>query len=162
VVRVLDVATANAAGGVYGTLMVGILLAAESPGHETYGETVGAAAIVLGLYWLTSLYAHLLGDRLKKQESLNLALVRRMCLYELPIIEGALVPLVALLVAWAAGASLTTGIRVAVWTMVGTVVALEVAAGWRARLGARGVWLQAAAGATMGLAVVAAKLVLHG
>ncbi|MBV9917568.1 MAG: hypothetical protein JO153_13775 [Solirubrobacterales bacterium] len=158
----LDVATANAAGGVYGTLMVGILLAAESPGHETYGETVGAAAIVLGLYWLTSLYAHLLGDRLKKQESLNLALVRRMCLYELPIIEGALVPLVALLVAWAAGASLTTGIRVAVWTMVGTVVALEVAAGWRARLGARGVWLQAAAGATMGLAVVAAKLVLHG
>jgi hypothetical protein len=160
--RVLDVAGANASGAVYGTLMVGVLLAAESPGHETYGETLGAAAIVLGLYWLTSLYAHLLGARLQRQESLNFSLVRRMCLYELPIIEGALVPLLALLVAWAAGASLTSGVRIAVWTMVGTVVALEVAAGWRARLGARMVWLQAAAGATMGLAVVAAKVVLHG
>ncbi len=154
-------AVGNAEGAVYGTLMIGVLLAAEDGRRDGYPETIGAAAIVLVLYWLTSFYTHILGVRLRNRESLDRGLFWRTCTHELPIIEGALIPVLVLLIAWAAGAHVTGGVTAALWTAAISIVALELAAGWRARLSPRGLWLQAAAGVVMGIAILSLKLVLH-
>jgi len=140
--------------------MIGVLLAAEDARREGYAATIEAAVVVLALYWLTSLYTHTLGARLRGRESLSPSLIWRSCVHELPILEGALIPVLALLVTWAAGLALTSGVTVALWTAVVCIVVLEVAAGWRARHRG-GLWLQVAVGATMGLALIALKLVLH-
>ncbi len=141
--------------------MIGVLLAAEDARHESYPEAIGAAVLVLVLYWLTNLYTHILGGRLRSGEPFNLTLFRRSCVHELPIVEGAVLPVLILLVAWAAGASLTSAVTAALWTTAISIIVLEIAAGWRARLPPQDLWLQAGAGALLGLAIIALKLVLH-
>lgn len=151
----------NAGDAVYGAVMIGVLFAAEDSRREGYPETVGAAVIVLALYWLTSLYTHTLGMRLRTGEPLSAAIFWRGCVHELPLIEGGLVPLLVLLAAWAAGASVTSGATAAVWTAAATIVVLELTTAWRSRLNMRRLWIQAGAGALMGFAIIALKLVLH-
>ncbi len=157
----LTVGAANAEGAVYGTLMIGVLLAAEDADRVGYPDTIGAAAIVLALYWLANLYTHTLGLRLKTREPLNVRLILRSCVHELPIIEGALIPVLALLVAWAAGATVASAVTAALWAAAVSIVLLEIAAGWLARLRPHDLWLQAGIGAVMGLAVIGLKLLLH-
>jgi hypothetical protein len=141
--------------------MIGVLLAAEDARHEGYLQTVEAAAIILVLYWIAHFYTHTLAIRLTKREELNASLFWSSCMHELPVIEGAIIPVLALLVAWAAGATVTAGVTAALWTAAVSIVALEIAAGWRARLQPRRLWLQAGAGVLMGAVVIALKLVLH-
>jgi hypothetical protein len=155
------VAVDNAGGAAYGTVMVGVLLAAEDSHREGYPETIGAASVVLALYWLLSLYTHTLGIRLRTKGRLSLRLLWRSCAHELAIVEGAFVPVLALLIAWVAGATVTSGVTVALWVTVVSLVTLEVAAAWRARTRPLEAWLQAALGAVMGLAIIALKLILH-
>ena len=132
--------------------MVGVLFAAEDAPRVGYLETVEAAALVLVLYWLTGFYANELAIRVQTREHVNL---------KLSVIEGGLVPILALLVAWASGAGVRAGVTAAVWTTAATLIALEVAAGWRARPGFKPLLLQASVGAAMGLAIVVLKLMLH-
>ena len=47
------------------------------------------------------------------------------------------------------------------WATAVSIVTLEVAAAWRGGLRRVDVWIQAGAGAVMGLAIIALKLVLH-
>jgi hypothetical protein len=49
----VSLAARNVEGAVYGTVVVGVLLAAEDPRRVGYPETVEAALLVLTLYWLT-------------------------------------------------------------------------------------------------------------
>jgi hypothetical protein len=151
----------NAGGAIYGTVMIGVLFAAESSGSLGYPDTVAAALIVLALYWLTHLYTYTLGTRLRTGEPLSARVFWRSCIHELPIIEGALLPLLVLLVAWAAGASITTGVNIAVWTTAVSIIGLEVAAGWRSGLGLSRLLLQVCVGAAIGITIVGLKLLLH-
>ena len=157
----LGLAAENVEGAVYGTVAVGVLFAAEDARRVGYPETVEAAALVLALYWLTGFYAHELAIRVLRSEQVNLRLMWRSFLHELTVIEGGLIPVLALLVAWASGASVTVGVAAAVWATAATIIALEVAAGCRARPGFKRLLLQAGAGVAMGLAIVALKLMLH-
>ena len=156
-----EVTLDNAGGAVYGTVMLGVLLAAEDPVDVGYTDTIGAALVVLALYWLTHLYTYTLGTRLRTGEPLNTRVFWRSCLHELPVLEGALLPLVVLLVSWAAGASVSTGVTIATWTAAIAIVVLEFIAGWRSRLGLDRLWLQAVMGTLIGFAIIALKLLLH-
>jgi hypothetical protein len=138
-----------------------VLFAAEDAPRVGYPETIEAAAIVLALYWLTGFYAHELAIRVQRREQVHLRLLWRSCLHELTVIEGGLIPVLAVLVAWAAGATVAVGVTAAVWTTAATIVALEVAAGCRARPGPKRLLLQASVGVAMGLAIVVLKLMLH-
>jgi hypothetical protein len=157
----IDVTMANAGGAVYGAAMVGILLAAEDARHEGYPATIEAAAVVLVFYWLGSLYAHGLGVRLQRRERLNAGLLWRSCVYELPLLEGALLPVLVLLITWGAGVAITTGANAALWTAAGTVVLLEAVAGWRSRGRWTDVAVQFGGGVVMGFALLGLKFVLH-
>lgn len=152
----------NPAGAVYGLITIGALLAAESGLRETYPETVGSAAIAVVLYWFAHSYADVLGLRLSSEQ-------RRVSGRELwetfvqdwAIARGASAPLLALLVAWGTGASQTTAVTAGVWTAVGSLIVFEVAAGIRSRARPVELVLEIVVGATMGLAILALRALLH-
>jgi hypothetical protein len=151
----------NPSGLVYGTILVATLLAAESPKRETFAKTVAAVAISMIVYWLSASYAELTGQRLREEDPFEAAAFARAATHELPVIAGALGPLLALLVCWGAGATLSTAVTVAIWTAVVIIVATEVGLGVRAELTGRQLVVQTGMGVLLGLLVLALRVLLH-
>jgi hypothetical protein len=137
------------------------VLASESVRRETLLETIGATVLALSLYWLAHSYAATLGDRLDRHIPLTAAGIVRSLLRDRAIVRGAGIPILALVLASALGASLATAVTVAVWTSAATVIAFEVVAAIRARLRGTELLVQVCAGAVMGLAIIALRTVLH-
>jgi hypothetical protein len=151
----------NPGGAVYGIITIGALLAAESGARETYAETVGSAVIAVLLYWIAHSYADVLGLRLSEHESFGwqrlwLAFVR-----DWAIVKGASVPLAALVVAWAAGAEQATALTVGVWAAVASLIAFELAAAVRSQAKPIEFVVEGLVGATMGIAILALRALLH-
>ncbi len=146
---------------IYGLMTVGALLAAESAGSETYAETVGAVVITMIVYWLAHSYAEFASERLKERQPARFAALARIMVVQVPILLGAAVPLLALLVDWAVGASLETAVITALITAAVVIMLLEVVAGVRAKQSGLELVLQALFGAVLGLLIIALRLVLH-
>lgn len=146
---------------VYGTISVGALLAAESAHQETYVDTVIAVVLTLLLYVLAHTYAEYTSERLREGEPLRFKAFGRTALREAWLLPGAGVPLLALLICWPLGASLSTAVNAAVWTSAGMVVVLEITAGVRAGESGRDLAVDTAVGALLGLLVIALRYVLH-
>jgi hypothetical protein len=151
----------NPGGAVYGIITIGALLAAESGAHETYPETVGSAALATMLYWFAHSYADVLGLRLSEEQSIGGGRLWQTFVRDWAIVRGASVPLLALLVAWAAGAEQATALTVGVWAAVASLIAFEVAAGIRSQAKPAELVLEVLVGATMGLAILALRALLH-
>jgi hypothetical protein len=152
---------ANPGGVIYGILAIGALLAAESGEHESYLDTLASAAIAAALYWVAHAYAELLGQRLAERERLGASALARALAHDWAIMRGAALPLLAIVVAWVAGASQQTAVIAALWSAIASVVAFELLAGVRAQASARELVFDAGVGAAMGLTVLALKIVLH-
>ena len=106
-------------------ILIGALLAAESGLHDSYSATVASVAIGPSpSYWLAHSYAAMLGRRLSERGRLSLGALVQALAREWAIVRGALIPLLALLVCWAAGASQATGIAVAIWAAVVALIML--------------------------------------
>jgi hypothetical protein len=146
---------------VYGTISVGALLAAESAHQETYPDTVIAVVLTLLLYVFAHTYAEYTGERLRESEPLRFQEFRRTALKEAWLLPGAGVPLLALLICWVIGTSLSTAVNAAVWTSAGMVLVLEITAGVRAGESGRDLAVDTAVGALLGLLVIALRYVLH-
>jgi hypothetical protein len=155
------VPTGNVAGVIYGVITVGALMAAEAGRHESYVDKVASALIATLLYWLAHAYADLLGGRLGTGDRLTAATLARALGHDWAIVRGAALPLLALVIAWIAGASQEAGVTAALRTAVITVVLLELVAGARARTTPGELLLKGAVGVTMGLAILALKGVLR-
>jgi NADH:ubiquinone oxidoreductase subunit 6 (subunit J) len=151
----------NTGAVLYGTITVGALLAAESAKRETYGRTVGAVAIAMVLYWLVHAYSGFTEQRVARNQPLALSDLARTLAQELMIIGGAALPLLALLVCWATGASLSSAVNVAVWTSAVMILIVEVVAGVRAELSGRELVAQTAFGASFGLLVIILNVLLR-
>ena len=152
---------ANPARFVYGTVVVGALLATESAQSETYPETVAAVGLALVVYWLAHTYAEFTARRLAGTARLTPAELGQSMAHEAPLVLGALLPVLALLLCWLARARLTTGVTVAIWTSVAMIAIIQVVAAMRARPSLPAVVLQSAIGLALGVLVIAIKLVLH-
>jgi hypothetical protein len=151
----------NLGSAVYGLITVSALIAAESAGQETYAETVAGVALAMVLYWVAHAYSELVAWRVRRGEALTPGSLGRMLRWELPILAGGSPPLLAVLIAWAAGATLGTAIDIALWTGVATIIAVEVGAGIQADLSGRKLLIQAVVGAAFGLLILLLRLVLH-
>jgi len=151
----------NPGGVVYGVIVIGALLAAESDRHETYAAALGSAVIAAALYWLAHSYAKVIGHRLSEGKRLTARTLSRALAHDWAIVRGAAIPILALLVCWAAGVAQQTGVTVSLWSAAVSLVALELAAGVRSRATARELTLEAGVGILMGLAILALKVVLH-
>ncbi|HTU85951.1 MAG TPA: ester cyclase [Solirubrobacteraceae bacterium] len=151
----------NLGSGTYGLITVSALIAAESATRETYAETVVGVVLALILFWLAHAYSELVGWRLRRPERLTWVGLGRALRQELPILVGATPPLLALLIAWVAGAKLGTAITIALWTAAAALFATEFAAGIQADLCGRDLAIQALVGAALGVLILALKLALH-
>jgi hypothetical protein len=151
----------NSAGVVYGTIAVAALLAAETARSETYAETVAAVLITLVLYWLAHAYSEFTGRRLEGGEPFSLAGFGRTAVHELSVLIGAAIPLLALVIAWIAGAQLTTAVTASVWVAAAMIVAFELTIAIRAHAPRRELVAQTAFGMLLGLLVIALRVVLH-
>lgn len=140
---------------------MGAVLATESARRETLLATLGATVLALVLYWLAHSYAATLGERLDEHTPLTAVAIVRSLAHDRAIVRGACFPILALLIASAAGATLATAVLVAVWTSAGTVVALELIAAIRAELRGMELIVQVCIGAVMGLAIIGLRTVLH-
>ena len=151
----------NSGAYVYGTILVATLLAAESPGHETYGETAGAVALALVIYWVAISYAEYVGHRAADGEHFTAGGFTTAALHELPVMIGAVGPLVALVACRLAGAPLHLGVTVAVWSAIGLIIATELGLGIRSRLDGVDLVVQTGFGIIVGVAVIGLRLLLH-
>ena len=151
----------NPAGAVYGMIVIGALLAAESGRYESHADAVGSALIALGLYWLAHAYASVLGRRLATHERLTPSALGRALMHDRAIVRGAAIPLLALLLAWASGAGRETAVNVALWSTVTGLVAFELLAGIGSRTTPRELVLEVGVGIAMGVGIVALKVLLH-
>lgn len=151
----------NTAGILYGTIMVGALLAAESARQQNYPDTVGAVAIAIALYWLVHAYTRDTERRVERREPLTFGGLVRTLAQELTIVAGALVPLLALFICWAVGASLPTAVNADVYTCAAIIVLVEVGAAIRAELSGRELVAQISFGAFFGLLVIVLNLLLR-
>ncbi len=146
---------------VYGVIVIGALLAAESARHESHLDTAASAVIAAALYWLAHSYAEVLGRRLSTQQRLTSTALVQALGHNWAILRGAATPVLALVIAWASGAGQQTAVTVALWSAVASLVALELIAGIRSRAAPGELVLEVAVGMTMGLGVIALKIVLH-
>jgi membrane protein YqaA with SNARE-associated domain len=151
----------NPARVVYGIVLIGALLAAESGSHESFADTLGSALIALGIYWLAHAYSEVLGRRLASPGRLTVGMLWRALKYEWALVEGAAIPLVALVLAWVAGTTQETAVTVALWSAVGGLILFELVAGIRSNATRRELALDAGVGVAMGLAILALKVILH-
>jgi hypothetical protein len=151
----------NPAGAIYWMVAIGALLAAESGLRDTYLETLASALIALALYWLAHAYADMLGQRLEKRARLTAAGLGRNLLHDWAIMRGGAVPLLVLVVCWAAGASQETAITVDLWVTAVNLLAYELLAGLRARSRPAELLLEGCVGAAMGLGILALRVILH-
>jgi hypothetical protein len=155
------VSPSNAAGIVYGVITVGALMAAESGRHESFIDALVSAVLATLLYWLAHAYADLLGRRLDTRDRLTARALAQALAHDWAIVRGAAIPLLALVIAWAAGASREAGVTAALRTAVVAVIAFELLAGVRARSTPGELLLKGAVGVLMGIGILAVKGVLR-
>jgi len=146
---------------VYGVIVIGALLAAESGRHESYPETLGSAALAAALYWLAHAYASVLGRRLTHNERLSAGVLARALAHDWSLIRGAAIPLIALVIAWVSGAQQETAVTAALWSAIASLVIFELIAGIRSRATSGELVLEVSVGLAMGLAILALKIILH-
>jgi hypothetical protein len=142
-------------------ILIGALLAAESGRHETYLDTEASALIATTTFWLAHAYATMLGRRLGGHERLTPRSLARALADSSSLLIGAAVPMLVLLVAWITGASQSTGVTAALWSVVAILIALELIAGIRSRVSPAELALDLAVGVTLGVGILALKIVLH-
>ncbi|MFL5861201.1 MAG: hypothetical protein ACJ780_10515 [Solirubrobacteraceae bacterium] len=151
----------NAAGLVYGVILVATLLSAESALRETYAKTVVGVLVALTTYWLALTYAGFTGERLEHEEGASLPLLGRAAVHELTVLYGAAIPLASLLVFWVADASLSTAVLWSVYVADAVIIGAEVLIGIRAGLTGLALIGHVVIGAVLGVLVLALRLLLH-
>jgi hypothetical protein len=151
----------NPAGVVYGVIVIGALLAAESGRHEGYPDTIASAAIAAGLYWLAHAYAGVLGARLTSGGRLTARALARALAHDWALVRGAAIPLLALLIAWVAGAQPEDAVTTALWCAIVSLIIFELIAGIRTHATPAELVLEVGVGIAMGTAILVLKIILH-
>ncbi len=113
------------------------------------------------MYWLAHAYADVLGRRLAVHERLTLRALGQALAEESAILRGAALPLAVLVLGWILGAGQETAITIALWSTVAALIAFELIAGVRSHATRGELALDVAVGTTMGVAIIALKVILH-
>jgi hypothetical protein len=147
-------------GAITGTVVCAAAIA-YSAGHVD--STVDLSLAILGtvaVYWVAHLHAVTIGNSLTHRHH-PLAAVRHALVETLPIAGASIVPLAVLLVTRLLGAELRTSAWAALIATIALLAIYSYVAGVRGGLERTGSLMCAAAGAGVGLLVVALKVALH-
>lgn len=146
---------------VYGTMVVGTVLDAEGIKTETFSETIFGVALAMVLLWLAHSYAALTGHRLSRGEHLTTKLLSHHLAHEAPILLGAVVPLLTVIVWSATGASLSESLSAGIWADVAMIVIINVVAAFVSELRGTDILVQTTVGVVLGIGIIGVKLIFH-
>lgn len=155
----------NPRNTVYGTIGVGLVIAAEDPTTETYPSLIAATVVAIITYWIAHSYAYWVAERLRRgtthQPSWSVRGLFGAAAHEWPLAEGAAAPIAALLIAWAAGLPMTAADTAALSTAAACLVLFEIAGGLRRGVAAAPLVANACLGLLLGSSLFVVKDLLH-
>ena len=146
---------------VYGTMVVGTVLDAEGIKTETFSETIFGVTLAMVLLWLAHSYASLTGHRLTQGEHLTRKLLSHHLAHEAPILLGAVIPLLTVIVWSATGASLSESLSAGIWADVAMIIIINLVAAFVSELRGTDLLVQTAVGVVLGLGIIFVKLIFH-
>lgn len=143
---------------VFGNVTVAAICAIESTRpHVRSREVVAAVFGTMLVYWMAHAYSEVASMRLGRRAPWSLAIVREGLADEWPLLRGASLPLIAMLLALAFGANGEGCAGAGFWTALAALVLFEAYAARRAGEG----WLGVAVGAGVGLALALVLVLLR-
>jgi hypothetical protein len=137
----------NPAGSIYGTVLADSVLAVEAERQTTLRDLIYAELVTVLIYWLAHVYAEFLGSQ---QGVGRRGWPRRLAetmSHEWSLVTASFVPLLAVLLASAVGASVQTASLADMWTGVGSLILWGEIAG---RQSGSGTWASLAYGLVSG------------
>ena len=157
-----DESAEGLATAIYGTILSTSLITAysEDPGSDPLQVAV-AVFVAAVVFWLAHAYADVLARGLLVRGSGGMARVRSELAREWPLVTGATVPLLPLLLAPLGVLSDDSAESVAIGAGIGVLTAVGVSIAWRRRSGLIGLAMAAAASALFGALVVLLKVLVH-
>ena len=146
-------------GFIYGTIVVlsVIVAGARAFPHEP-GHVAVLCVATCGTFWLAHVYAHALGHSLAHGEHVSFAELREIAGRELPLVESALPPVVALLLGAFGVLEDNTALWLASGLGLGVLAVQGVIFARLERLGFLGMLLVVTVNVALGLILVALKL----
>lgn len=151
----------TSADGIYGTILTACIVAAEGATGAAQSAIVATVAVTLVVLWLAHVYARLMSRHVETRHAVTAEDLIMAATGELPILESGLLPLVALVVGRALGASVQGAVILALLCSIGELLVLGVAlarhSGFR---GFRAAFYGAACG-LLGVAVVVLETLLR-
>ena len=150
------------APAIYGTILSTALIAAysEDPGSDALQVAVAVLVAAL-VFWLAHAYADVLARGLERREHASLAHARAELAREWPMVTGALLPILPLLLAPLGVLSDDAAESAAIAAGVALLGAVGIAIAWRRGDGLVGIAFSAAGSALFGIVVVALKAIVH-
>jgi hypothetical protein len=147
---------------IYGTILVTALVAGLSEDRD-YGsvDIVVSVLSTAAVFWLAHVYARALGQRLGGDTRGTAALARDAMVAEWALIQSALAPCLALLLAVAGAYSRDTGVSVAIGLGVFSLFGFGFRFARRLHREVVGAALSGAVNALAGLVIVALKVAIH-
>jgi hypothetical protein len=157
---------ANPARAIYGTILVMAVITALS--HD---DSVTSAQLIAGVlattlvFWVAHVYAEVLGRRVagegEEQGRPRWAHVVAAARGEWPLVEAALLPVLALLVGLVGLVETQTAVWIATGAGVVELFAYGIAAGRRLKLSVGGTVVVGVVNGALGLVIVALKVLVH-
>jgi hypothetical protein len=146
-------------GTVVGTIVAaGVLTASAADEHPQAFDVALYMLATVFVLWLAHGWAHGLGRRAAGASEHGLRMGLR---HELPVLESAAVPLVALALASAAGDTDENAIMIAAWACVAELAVFGAGIARREGLSAVRIAMTAAGCAALGVAMIAMKSFVH-
>jgi hypothetical protein len=152
----------NPARAIYGTILVmAVIVAFSHDDSATSAELIGAVAATTIVFWVAHVYAEVLGRRLGGESGSRMANIRAALGHEWPIVEAALLPVLALLLGVLSIVSDHTAVNIAIGVGVLELFGWGLAAGRKLGLSTTGTMLAGVTNGALGLVIVGLKVVVH-
>ncbi|CAI7975866.1 conserved membrane hypothetical protein [Frankia sp. Hr75.2] len=151
----------NPAGSIYGTILADSVLAVESERQTGLSDLIYAELVSVIVYWLAHVYAEFLGSPPDVSRRAGLHRLAETMAHEWSLVTASFVPLLAVLLAAAAGAPVQTAALAGMWTGVAALVLWGEIAGSRS---GRGTWTSLAYGlvsGAFGVTLILLRILLH-
>jgi positive regulator of sigma E activity len=152
----------NAAGAIYGTLLVTALVAglSEDPDYSPTDILVSVVSTAV-VFWLAHAYARVLGERLEGDRRGARALIRTAAADEWPLMQAAVLPSAALLLGVAGAWSRNASVNVAIGVGVASLFTFGFLFARRLHRHVPAALLAGAFNALAGGVIVALKIAIH-
>jgi hypothetical protein len=146
---------------VYGSVLAAALLGAMREQHVGPRELTLSLVASMLVFWLAHAWSELIGERVAAGRLFDETRIRQIARAEWPLVEAAIVPAIALALAWAGLWSRTVGVDLALAATILQLVGWGAVAARRTEPSWVGAVLMGAVEGALGLAIVALELAIH-